>query len=292
MIEQEDQSERQLRDFEHVQSEFVGPRLQRAERIYNHALTSLWLGNAGAAIASLSFIGAAWHDGKFPHALMWPLSFFVVGLVAMGVGAFAALLVEGRILHKMEGANSILDLPVGSAKRPTEHAGLTYKDWRTKTAIIGAMCFVLGCLTGLGLLTLHATEISEVSFQPPAMSAGEDKVHNLQLQRMCAEQAQKALAVAGNPNAWNSYENHYSAHFGRCFVLFEQFSAAGSQTIGQQQLDDAFEGRNYGYFRTVTNAEHPDNNSLICRLTPLQGGSSGCHAKVDWEKYVALYMQN
>jgi hypothetical protein len=45
---------------------FLKPRLDRAEHLYGQAITSLWVGNAGAALATLSFIGATWKNGAFP----------------------------------------------------------------------------------------------------------------------------------------------------------------------------------------------------------------------------------
>jgi hypothetical protein len=38
---------------------FLKPRLDFAKRIYSLAMNSLWLGYPGAALATLSFIGAA-----------------------------------------------------------------------------------------------------------------------------------------------------------------------------------------------------------------------------------------
>ena len=66
--------------------EFITPRLVRAERVYNQALTSLWVGNAGAAVATLTFIGVTWQNKLFHHwLLLVPLCAFVFGLIAMGL---------------------------------------------------------------------------------------------------------------------------------------------------------------------------------------------------------------
>jgi hypothetical protein len=46
------------------------PRLARVERRYAQALTGLWIGNAGAALATLSFIGAAWKEGTYARPLL------------------------------------------------------------------------------------------------------------------------------------------------------------------------------------------------------------------------------
>ena len=140
--------EQKLEDFERVQRA-IKPRLERAGRAYSQALTSLWLGNAGAAIATLSFIGAAWHNGKFPHALLLPLTLFVGGLISMGVGTISAIIRERTIIRNMEDANHILDIRLDYIERPSEEAGLTLQDWRTRMACASAIFFVLGCAVGL-----------------------------------------------------------------------------------------------------------------------------------------------
>jgi len=86
---------------------------------------------------------------SFPHKLLWPLTCFVLGLIAMGIGTGMYLITESRTLHSMERSTSILDFKVGTSKSPTQHAGLTWQDWRTKMAIPAAALFVLGCFLGL-----------------------------------------------------------------------------------------------------------------------------------------------
>jgi hypothetical protein len=124
-------------------------------------MTSLWLGNGGAAGASLerfpfalahgarsnslsdrmihrsgdstcsdhalAFVGATWKEGKFPRQLLMPLSCFVLGLISMGLGTVLYLLGEGRVLQSMEGTNRVWDLPAGPAVRPTKKARLSFK---------------------------------------------------------------------------------------------------------------------------------------------------------------------
>lgn len=147
------------RDFERVQAA-IKPRLERAARAYSQSLTSLWIGNAGAAIATLSFIGAAWRNGKevgaatihpvtFPHALLIPLTLFVLGLISMAVGSFSNLLRERKTIRMMEDANSIWDFTVDHVRRPSEEAGLTFRDWQTRWACLSAAFFIFGCATGL-----------------------------------------------------------------------------------------------------------------------------------------------
>jgi hypothetical protein len=134
--QEREQQERELSQLERVQK-FVRPRLERAERAYSQALTSLWLGNAGAALATLSFIGAAWQKGTFHRSLLVPLFSFVLGLILMGLGSTISLVKEARIIKRMERARSWLEFRVGDVKSSTEQAGLVL-DWRTWTAILAA----------------------------------------------------------------------------------------------------------------------------------------------------------
>jgi hypothetical protein len=157
MSDQDDDAEIQFEKWTHVYNEFVRPRLERAEKAYNQALASLWLGNGAAALAALSSIGAMSRQGQFPSQLLWPLWFFVLGLVSMGVGAFAALVREARSVHSMLHANatSALDFKVSDIQSPAERAGLTFCDWRTSMALLSSIFFVSGCLSGLFLLTFQ-----------------------------------------------------------------------------------------------------------------------------------------
>ena len=59
----------------------IKPKLDRFERNYNQALNRLWLGNAGAALATLSFIGATWSNAKSHSCLLWPFGLFVLARI-------------------------------------------------------------------------------------------------------------------------------------------------------------------------------------------------------------------
>ena len=153
MTDQNDDTDNRYREQEYVFDTYLRPRLERAEKLYNQALTSLWFGNGAAALASLSFIGAASSPGNFPHKLMMPFGLFVVGLISMGIGSGATLVAESIAIRRLERAESFLDLNLGDFKSPTEKTGLTFNNWRTCTALISAICFVSGCIVGLRQLT-------------------------------------------------------------------------------------------------------------------------------------------
>ena len=74
MSDDQDDAETEFERWNQVYEEYVRPRLERAEKAYNQALASLWLGNGAAALAALSAIGASWRQGQqFPSLLLWPL---------------------------------------------------------------------------------------------------------------------------------------------------------------------------------------------------------------------------
>jgi len=146
VTDKDERQERELADLERVQ-EFVRPRLERAVRAYSQAITSLWLGNAGAALATLTFVGGIWQKGAFHRCLLVPLPLFVLGLISVGLGSAISLVKEVRIIKRMESAKSVGEFRTDDVKRPTEQAG--FWDWRTGLAIVSAAVFVLGCLVGV-----------------------------------------------------------------------------------------------------------------------------------------------
>ena len=148
------------RDFEEHDEErafaFVQRRAELAEKIYSKAVNSLWLGNSGAALATLSFIGAAWKDGKVPAALLWPLGLFIAGVISMGAGTLVALMGERHVIERNQKARSLLDIFTSDIQSPLQRVGLGHGDWRLRLAFFSGACFVLGCVIGFVLLALKA----------------------------------------------------------------------------------------------------------------------------------------
>jgi hypothetical protein len=147
----DDYNDSRERDIERAQG-FLKPRLDFAERIYSQAMNSLWLGNAGAALATLSFIGAAMKDGKFPKVLVLPLGFFLAGLIAMGIGTLIALVRVRGVITRNQRNESIGDTIVSDVQSPAERVGLSGRDWRTIMALCSGALFVAGCIVGFALL--------------------------------------------------------------------------------------------------------------------------------------------
>ena len=133
---------------------WLQPLLDRTAKVYNHAITSLWVGNAGATLATLSFIGVTWSNGAFHKPLLLPLGIFLAGVVAMAIGSLVALVSACAQIKRMSRARSILGFRVGDVKSPTEKIGLTFSDWRTRMAMLSGAMFIMGCVVGIVQLLL------------------------------------------------------------------------------------------------------------------------------------------
>ena len=151
--DEEQRAEAQWKDQQEVY-EFLQPLLDRTAKVYNHSITSLWAGNAGATLATLSFIGVTWSNGAFHKALLWPFGIFLAGVVAMAIGSFVALVSARDRLERMARANSILGFLVDDIESPTEEIGLTFSDWRTRMAMLSGALFITGCVVGFVQLLL------------------------------------------------------------------------------------------------------------------------------------------
>jgi hypothetical protein len=107
-------------------------KLYRAERAYDRALTTLWVGNAGGALTTLAYATANRHDGTFTRSLLVPLVLFVIGLVVTGVSSLIEFETGRRATMRTGG-----ELPLG---------------WRTATALASGACFVIAFMFGFVML--------------------------------------------------------------------------------------------------------------------------------------------
>jgi hypothetical protein len=147
----DDDGDFRQREIEQVQG-FLRPWLALAEKIYSQAMNSLWLGNAGASLTTLSFIGAAWKNGTFPKILLAPLAFFLTGLISMGIGTVSAIMRVRAAIERNQLAESPLDIRMDDIQSPLERVGLSGSDRRTVMALFSGGCFVAGCVVGFILL--------------------------------------------------------------------------------------------------------------------------------------------
>jgi hypothetical protein len=151
MTHDQDQiTEEHPRDLE-IAEKILKPRRDRAERAYDRALTTLWVGNAGAALATLAYITANRHDGTFTRSLLVPLVLFVLGLAVTGISSLIEFESERRAILRIQRANPILDVRSDSDHWPAEKIRSPL-DWRTAMALVSGTCFVVGFIFGFVML--------------------------------------------------------------------------------------------------------------------------------------------
>jgi hypothetical protein len=146
--DQDQIAEGRPRDLEIVEK-ILKPRRDRAERAYDRAVTTLWVGNAGAALATLAYITANRYDGTFTRSLLVPLVLFVLGLAVTGISSLIEFECERRAIARIQRANPIPDVQSGGDRWPAEKSPL---DWRTATALVSGTCFVVGFAFGFAML--------------------------------------------------------------------------------------------------------------------------------------------
>jgi hypothetical protein len=146
--DQDQIAEGRPRDLEIVEK-ILKPRRDRAERAYDRAVTTLWVGNAGGALATLAYITANRHDGTFTRSLLVPLVLFVLGLAVTGISSLIEFECERRAIVRIQRANPIPDVQSGSGRWPAEKSSL---DWRTAMALVSGTCFVVGFAFGFAML--------------------------------------------------------------------------------------------------------------------------------------------
>src|SRR5829696_4321977 len=136
--DQDQAAQARVRELENAEK-ILDCRRNAAERAYHRALTTLLVGNAGAALATVAYITANRHDGTFTRSLLVPLVLFVVGLSVPGIGSLIEFERERRRIADVEKANPALDV------RPdNESAKIQPVDWRTPIALVSGICFVVG----------------------------------------------------------------------------------------------------------------------------------------------------
>lgn len=134
-------------------AEWRSRRLEEAKSSYNQILNRLWASNGAGAAATLTAVGVIMKDGhSSPGLFLLPLSLFLIGLMLLGAGDAITLIVEAWVIHDMESVQSVLDLKVDHAKRPSEQAGLTFSNLQTRMAVGAAVALVLGVIAGFGIL--------------------------------------------------------------------------------------------------------------------------------------------
>jgi hypothetical protein len=117
-------------------------RLDRAERAYARVLTTLWIGNAGGALATLAYITANRHDGTFTRSLLVPFVLFVLGLAVIGIGSLIEFESERRALARLATSRLPDDRPNGDGP----------PHMRSALVLLSGACFTIGFIFGLVML--------------------------------------------------------------------------------------------------------------------------------------------
>jgi hypothetical protein len=153
MTKEEDDRARQFEERDEERAEaFIQSRIEVADGLFSQTIKGLFIGNAGAALAALTFVGATWKDGTFPKVLLCPLALFIFGLITMGAGVAVALWRERSVIVRNQHARSRLDIFTRDFQSPLSRVGLAPGDWRMIMACCSGAFFVAGCVVGLGLL--------------------------------------------------------------------------------------------------------------------------------------------
>jgi hypothetical protein len=126
------------------------PSWERAERAYNRVLTTLWISNAGATLATLAYITANRHDGTFTRSLLVPLVLFILGLTIPGMSSLVEFECERRAMLRSRASRTMRDggTDVGRGAEELEFA----LKWRTRTALASGTCFAAGFVYGFAML--------------------------------------------------------------------------------------------------------------------------------------------
>jgi hypothetical protein len=127
----------------------------------------------------------------------------------------------------------------------------------------------------------------------------EERVHNLSLQRTCADQADKFFKVEkeDKANALTGYIDHYNSKLQKCFIRYSSTDYSNVSSKGfvatYENLQDAFEGVEYGSFfqRQDTKDTPRPAPTIICTLTPPIGASQACSSKTEWDDMIDPYMK-
>jgi hypothetical protein len=154
------------------------------------------------------------------------------------------------------------------------------------------------CMIAIVAAFLLGTRFPEL-FRP-APSSSIEQVRRLDLQRMCADQADKSFKAAGfqpKQNVMNTYTSHYSAKFGKCFVLFNVYDISNvvekNYETTYQQLGDAFEGMDYGSSFAIRETKGQNVPSYThCRIDPPGGKPETCRSQAQWEALANRYMRD
>ena len=116
---------------------------------------------------------------------------------------------------------------------------------------------------------------------------------SLEEQAICTKQAkvvfeEHTAGLTGKDNITNDYQSHYNPKLYRCFIAIETHQRKGHKLFIEALLMDAFERHVYAVYASVS---HEAKESTACGLAPPSEEQTHCSSKVEYDAFVAKYME-
>jgi hypothetical protein len=143
MKQEKSEDGRQERDQQDV-ADRLAPLSVRARNGIESATNRLWLGNAGGAAATMTYVNGS---GNVRHILPYPIVLFLIGLIALGLGSACELCQVRSKLVANQMATNVQSLKADVFEYPSASAG--FRPVFLATSIAAAIFFVLGCVAGI-----------------------------------------------------------------------------------------------------------------------------------------------
>jgi len=124
----------------------------------------------------------------------------------------------------------------------------------------------------------------------------------LDLQAMCAEQAQKTFQelereFKNDPasklfrTVSSHYQRHYNTKLKKCLVLIEAIRMLDNQQSIVVDLIDAFERRPYASYQGILREGKEEGAPMTCKLTASYRQKKKCTTREEFDALVAEYME-
>lgn len=181
---------------------------------------------------------------------------------------------------------------------PNESSGRA--DWAARAGVLLALS-----LGGFALIwpfsRQGATQPgSGTTISANAENATANQLRELQLQKLCAEQAKESFERDRKPRKagmLESYTNHYNAKLQKCFILTNTWDGSASKTgmtFVSQDLSDAFENLSFGDFDKSVVVGPPETERILeCEMMPAEKPDEAkCKSEAEWKAYVRRYMES
>ena len=118
-----------------------GSPRQLALKFAEHWIRFSALANAGGVVATMTTLGAPAKDGEIVNILALPLALFAAGVLCALLGTCAVALVGQKMIKGKEFENSRLNKVLSQLN-----------EWGEFIAYGMILFFVLGCVTGVGII--------------------------------------------------------------------------------------------------------------------------------------------